>query len=147
MWVNLTSTENSQACSLLGNWVSAGTDFFIFSANPGNGKIEMYWIDGGSEYAISPTPASSYFDSSWHHVAFTRSSGGTGTLFVDGSSIGSTSVAGNPSNANTLHLMGKYLTNRWFTAAKLGSYRVYSADIGSAGVSQNYDAEKAHYGL
>ena len=146
IWVNLTSTQGG-AVSLVGNRVAAGTDFFIIGANETNGKIDMYWIDGASEYFISPTPASSYFDSAWHHVAFTKASDGTGTLYVDGSSVGSTSIAGSPANVYSLSLMGKYLSNRWFTNAKLGSYRVYSADIGSAGITQNYDAEKSHYGL
>ena len=146
IWAKFASTQGN-AVTLVGNRVTAGIDFFGLSVNESNGKIEMAWVDGGSEYTIAPTPPSSYFDGSFHHVAFTKSSGGTGTLYVDGSSIGSTSVAGSPANAYKLNLMGLYLSNRWFTNANLGSYRVYSADIGSAGVTQNYNAEKSHYGL
>lgn len=148
-WINMTSLEGG-ASSFVGNRESAGTNFFIMAANEGNGKLEIYWI-GGGETAISPTPASSYFDSQWHHVVATHNSSTTTLkLFVDKTEVGNGSTSGRsaPSNSNKLSLMGNYLsTSRYWDDALFGSYRVYSSDIGSEGVTQNYDAEKAHYGL
>lgn len=147
-WINMTSLSGG-ASSFVGNRETAGTNFWILAANENNGKIEIYWI-GGGETAISPTPASSYFDSQWHHVVATHdSSTTTMRLYVDKTEVGSASTSGrtSPSSGHNLNLMGKYLSNRYWDDALFGSYRVYSADIGSAGVTQNYDAEKAHYGL
>jgi len=145
-WINMTSLEGG-ACSIVGNRETAGTNFWILAANEGNGKIEIYWI-GGGETAISPTPASSYFDSQWHHVVATHD-GSTMKLYVDKTEVGSASTSGRtaPTNGNNLSLMGRYITNRWWDDALFGSYRLYSSDIGSAGITQNYDAEKSHYGL
>ena len=147
IWAKMTSVAGAGGISLVGNRESAGTDFYIVSANETNGKIETYWIDAANVADISPTPSASYFDGSYHHIVAVNDSA-TLRLYVDTTEIGTFSVSGfgAPSNGNNLSLMGNYLTKYW-DDANMGSYRVYSAALSPSEITQNYNAEKAHYGL
>jgi len=149
VWAEVISVDNGQGISLVGNREAGGGNFFIMAVNEGSDEGEIYWVSN-NESAISPTQ-DPVFDGSFHQFTAVHDyNTDTLYLYIDGAEIGTASTAGNtaPSRGTNpgLDLMGNYLS-RYFDDAKLGTYRAYSAALTQAEVQQNFDADKAHYGL
>lgn len=149
-WFNITSITGVATGIAHNRGGVYSTNYIAMAANGTTGDVSINLINSAAgEYAIAGNNGSSIVDSNWHHVAATYDSGtSTMTLYLDTTSIGTSAVAGTCDRAENLHYMGKFLNSgRYFSNASFGSYRHYSAALSSTEVAQNYNAEKAHYGL
>ncbi|MDM8564109.1 PA14 domain-containing protein [Candidatus Halobeggiatoa sp. HSG11] len=72
-----------------------------------------FW-DGNANMNITGT--TNITDSNWHHVAVTRASGGSMTLYVDGSSNGSANAGtGALTDNSVIHIGANTITNRYYS--------------------------------
>jgi len=96
------SPANSQA--LIGMW-GAGTSQASWLLYYSNGNLYWYTSTNGSTQVASITASSSLSINNWYHIAFVRNSGTT-TIYVNGTSIGSTATVVNLFNANCSLVIG-----------------------------------------
>jgi hypothetical protein len=92
------------------------------------------------------TTAHSLTINNWYQIVGTYD-GATIKLYVNNSLVQSTSYSGTPiSSQGGIRLMRRWdLGNYW--GGRLGVVRIYNADIGAAGVTQNWNAQKSRFGL
>lgn len=150
-WFNITSIVGTASGIMHNRGGIYSNNYITVGANESTGNVEVYVVNSAAgEYFISDNNGGAgWIDGNWHHVAATYDNGtNTMTLYIDASSKGTTSLAGACNRAEGLYYMGKFLrSTRYFSDASFGSYRHYSAALSTTEVLQNFNAEKAHYGL
>ena len=88
-------------------------------------------------------------DSAWHHFVVTRISGTT-YFYRDKVLADSTATtAGNLTSSNVWKIGGPIGTflRYWTSSDRLGLFRIYEKGLDTSEITQNYDANKADYGL
>jgi len=150
-WVNMESIVADSYVGIMHNRTGLfGTDFVeIAMGGADEGDINFALVDTGGDEAAANTPLT--YPNQW--ILLTCANDGstnTMTIFVNGVSVatGDSSAIDNITRSENIHLFGAFLrNNRWIEDGKFGSYRVYSAAHTATEALQNYNAEKAHYGL
>jgi hypothetical protein len=131
-WVNLDSVNNWTRIFDFGTGTS--TNMFLTPKNGANGKIRFAIKNNGSSEQIIDGQ-STLPTGGWHHVAVTLN-GSTGTLYVDGTQVGSnTSMTIKPSDlgATTQNRIGRsQYTSDPYLDGRVDDFRIYNQAL-SAG--------------
>ena len=92
------------------------------------------------------TPSYALTSNNWYQIVGTYD-GSTVKLYVNNSLVRSLSYTGTPiSSQGGIRLMRRWdLADYW--GGKLGIVRIYNADIGTSGISQNWNANKTRFGI
>lgn len=107
-----------------------------------NGKLN-FWDFGGGAFGYSTTAYSNTALSAntWYHVAFVKS-GVNGTYYLNGSSDGTTTAAGNKSySSDASHPMtlGWQADNAYFFGGNLVAWQVYAEALSGSDISALYN--------
>ena len=141
----------------------AGTKTILGKFDPGGGAQDVSYsmrISTANAYAQMGDGAGAYVDSTsytltintWTHIVYVWTNGATKTLqtYINGTSIGSvnhslSSLLNTPANL----YLGSYNNGEYsqYFTGRIGITRLYSAALSSADVLQNYNANRATYGL
>lgn len=148
LWVNISGVAGT-GMQIYGDRTGAfGNNFFVNSYRDdldfGSGIADTQGDEAGAVTNVT-------YDSVW--VLATLANDGT-TQTAEMRSNGVTeatidmSAIDNVNSGRDFVLIGKYInSSRYFTNAKFGSYRKYSKYLTEAETLNNYNADKAHYGL
>ena len=136
---------------------TAGGEPCIVSQELGAGIINFAI---GSLQTTPPTLRAGFFNGAWQtQTAQTLSAGNwyqivgicsntDVTLCINGVAVASAPWSGGPPASSGL---GTYLMHRWDSGdvwgGRLGIVRIYDTDIGAAGVLQNFNADRARFGI
>lgn len=151
VWVNVITTSGTVGdadCGIVHNLTGGNsTDSFSFRARRTTNLATFVRNSGGS--VIFNTNYTGFW-SSWQLATYTYNTS-TGSVLYWGTTQKATSANTGMSSGRdtTMYLAGIFdnNTSNYFTAVKYGSYKVYSETLGLTEITQNYNAEKAHYGL
>jgi len=150
-WVNMQGVSGTNYIGIIHNRSGIYSNNFIEIAMGGadEGDVNFGLSDTSGNEGVANTPST--YPNQWVMLTFVNDgSTNTMTIFVNGVSVatGDSSAVGNVTRGENLSLYGNFLrSNRWIEDAYFGSYRVYSAAHTAAQALQNYEAEKAHFGL
>ena len=149
-WFNITSVASFP--SMIHNRDGLyGDNFVAFGINFAAGELSLTILNtAAGEYNVKGNNGSSVVDSAWHHgCGMYDYSANEMIVYLDGQEVGTrVSPTGASNRAVDLHYMGKFVnSSRYWSNASFGSMRIYSAALSASEVLQNYNAEKAHYGL
>jgi hypothetical protein len=133
-WVRPTSFTNQ------GNIVSK-------SSNPGyrmrfqsNGT---FWMYSNTNTITSP---SAYTINNWFHTVGVFSSTGL-RMYINGSLVQSNGTAFSPSYSASSFIVGGFSSNQELFQGRIANVSVYNRDLSATEVLQNYNAQKARFGL
>jgi hypothetical protein len=97
---------------------------------------------GGSFLSI--VSSASFNDNAWHYFALTAVSGGVMTLYVDGTSVGSTSTARRATAYNSKFVMGTGAdsvgTFAYFLQGYIAGCAIYNTALSSTKITAHYNA-------
>ena len=136
------------ASSIMSQYTTARQ--LMMNLQPSGTKKAYIQFQGTSNYIQALQTGASIFDGNYHHVCVTYENGVEGHLYIDGQSEYQQTVN-----------IGNYQTNRALLAggprdpgtikgwddAYMGLTRVYDRALTGAEILQNYNANKADYGL
>lgn len=135
-WVYFTTLSHASGYQLSGTQES-GAYTYIGIQNGG----AMYYYMGSS---TGGSIATSLVSNTWYNLCQTMSSSGAVTLYVNGTSVYTTSASvGNTATAN--FYVGNINGNHNITG-NMGMILLYTAELTAAQVLQNYNAVKSRYG-
>ena len=118
----------------------SGFVFGYFSVNPTNWKVTKY---GVVDIYIGSIPQ----NTTWHQVVVTYSST-TGTrVYVDGSLSGSNASVVNLRAGNSTFTIGKGESTSYMHNGNIGIFRLYTNVLSASDVTQNFNANRARYGI
>lgn len=133
-WVKIASNPSSGA-SVFANWTGGTTHGMGLGMNTsGQVQFGVYNTSG----TIADIFSSALSTGVWHHVVGTYASGGTLTLYIDGSSVGTNTQAA-PSTATIAYQIGSSGFNDFFPGS-VDEACIYSAVLSSTRVSAHYNA-------
>ena len=150
-WINMQGTSGTSYVGIIHNRSGIYSNNFIEIAMGGadEGDINFALVDTGGNEGSANT--ANTFPSQWVMLSFVNDgTTNTMTVFVNGVSeaTGDSSAIGNVTRAENLSLYGNFLrSNRWIEDAYFGSYRVYNVAHTATEALNNFEAEKAHFGL
>ncbi len=133
-WVNLDTVSNWMRIFDFGSGTS--TYMYLTPQNGSTGKIRFGIRNNGST-AQNIDGTSALATGGWHHVAVTLN-GSTGTLYVDGSAVGSnTSMTIKPSDmgATTQNWIGRSQHSDPYLDGRVDDFRIYNRAISSSEVA------------
>lgn len=138
-WVYL---NNNSQWSRIFDFGTGTTNYMFLTPRGGNNFIRFaIKTTTGSEQIIDGTAVLP--TGGWHHVVITQT-GNTGTLYVDGSSVGNnTSMTYHPSalgNTNQNYIGDSQFTGDPTLAGRVDEFRIYNVAFSSAQVSALYNA-------
>lgn len=151
-WFNTTAFKTGSAGVILGKFNPGGRSQDVsYSIRTNNTGIIYAQMGNGTGSVTNSTNYQTSL-STWAQVVYVWKNVATNSLetFINGSSIGSVSHSfGSLLNASTNLYIGSYNGGeyaQWFNG-RIGIVRLYNAALTSAQVLQNYNADKAKYGL
>lgn len=99
---------------------------------------------GTNNVGIQPANVLSY--NTWYHVAATTI-GSSHTLYLNGSSIGTSTVAGPwPASSETITI-GSAVGIHTYLTGNISITRIYNRGLSSTEILQNYNSQKSRFGL
>ena len=123
-------------------------------ANPSGNRTFGLWYDinrrllwqryGATDPSIYPANVLSY--NTWYYVAATTS-GSSNALYLNGSSIGSSTAAGPWPASNENVTIGSAVGIHTYLTGNISISRIYNRGLSSTEILQNYNAQKSRYGL
>ena len=134
---------NAQPCIVTQQFGGGTINFAIGSLATAAPGLQAGFFNGGwqIETAQNLTPGN------WYQIVGTCN-GTTVSLYINGTLVASLPWSGAPPSSSGL---GTYLMHRWdasdFWGGRLGIVRIYDTDIGATGVLQNFNANRARFGL
>lgn len=145
-WVNPTDIAYTRYMELFRKEVSNGRILFSFQEF---GTILSFGTDttnnGYSEMDINIS--STNYNNQWVHIVATYSSGYK-AIYRNASVIGSTtSITGNLVQGNASYFIGSIGNASEFFYGKYAIFRLYNRALTSTEITQNFNADKARYGL
>jgi hypothetical protein len=131
-----TCTQWWQGTRLVDAEISGGNDDFGTSLC--GGRV-IAGVGGSAD--LSVFSGTGYNNGSWHHVVMTRSATtGVFQLFVDGSSVGSTTAHTRPLTASAILSFGRSQVPDGYFAGTMDEVAVYTTALSGATVTAHYDA-------
>ena len=123
-------------------------------ANPSGNRTFGLWYDisrrllwqryGASDPSIYPANVLNY--NTWYYVAATTSSN-SHALYVNGSSIGTSTASGPWPASNENITIGSAVGIHTYLTGNISISRIYNRGLSSTEILQNYNAQKSRYGL
>jgi hypothetical protein len=154
---SLTSMSNwsVEAWHYYDNTNSGGNPAIVSEIYPGSTGQINYTLGGAISTSLHSafynggwraTPSYTLTSGNWYQIVGTYD-GSTIKLYVNNSLVQSASYTGTPiASQGGIRLMRRWdLADYW--GGKLGIVRIYNADIGTSGISQNWNANKARFGI
>jgi len=154
---SLTSMSNwsVEAWHYYDNTNSGGNPSIVSEIYPGNTNQINYTLGAATTSSLQAafyngawrtTPPYVLTSGNWYQIVGTYD-GSTVKLYVNNSLMASLSYTGTPiSSQGGIRLMRRWdLADYW--GGKLGIVRIYNADIGTSGISQNWNANKTRFGI
>ena len=86
----------------------------------------------------------------WVNIVYTYSgtgAAGSQTVYVNGSSIYSTSAGSGPITANSNAVRIGYDDNNWFWGGRISNAKIYNRALTAAEISQNFNALRGRFGI
>ena len=130
---------------------SSDKGFLISVRTSGQIDIRIYKGVNGASYTMDSN-AGVISSETWYHFAFTCNGLGTGQIYINGSSVTTTITntsytlpSGNSSNELQLGRRATVATE-WLNG-RIAPVQVYSKELSSAEVLQNFNADNERYGL
>jgi hypothetical protein len=132
-------------CIITEAFTGAGINYTLGAINNTGTDLETGWFNGGqwiytgSSYTLTP--------GLWYHIVGTYD-GTYPKLYINGSLVATGTTLGGSAYESG---QGIRLMKRWdnpdFWGGNLSVVRIYDADIGQAGVTYNFTAERGRYGI
>jgi hypothetical protein len=123
-------------------------------ANPSGNRTFGLWYDvnrrllwqryGTNNVGVQPTNVLSY--NTWYHVAATTS-GNSHSVYLNGTSIGSSTVAGPWTASNETITIGSAVGIHTFLTGNISIARIYTRGLSASEILQNFNAQKSRFGL
>lgn len=136
-------TTGSLPCIVTETYIGGFLNYTLGYPN-GSPDFQAGFFNGG--WQVTPTGYTLPTTNAWYQIVGTYD-GTTIKLYVNNTLINSTTYSGAIGSSNA----GIRLMNRWDSAdywgGKLAIVRIYDEDIGAAGVTANWNAYKARFGL
>jgi PKD repeat protein len=153
VWFRTDDTLYDSEVALMSNNEGAGTSGVGSKIYVTNSSFNVRgWSGGNIDVVYADTGNNSIGD--WHHYIYTINDGdgpgaATAKIYVDGVLISSSSnTIGNISSNVSIRAGGSYPNvEKGWNDAYMGLTRVYDRELSAAEVLQNYNANKADYGL
>ena len=135
--------SNAQPCIVTQQFGGGVINFAIGSLATAAPSLQAGFFNGGWQ-----TPAPQTLTAgNWYQIVGTCN-GTTVSLYINGTLVASLPWSGAPPSSSGL---GTYLMHRWdasdFWGGRLGIVRIYDTNIGAAGVTQNFNADRTRFGL
>jgi hypothetical protein len=122
--------------------------------NPSGNRTFGLWYDvnrkllwqryGTNNVGIQPANVLSY--NTWYHVAATTL-GNSHTIYLNGSSIGSSTVAGPWTASNETITIGSAVGIHTYLTGNISIARIYTRGLSASEILQNFNAQKSRFGL
>ena len=136
-------TSGSLPCIITETFTGGSINYTLGYPN-GSPDFQAGFYNGG--WQVTPTGYTLPTADAWYQIVGTYD-GNTIKLYVNDTLINQTSYTGTPQSSAA----GIRLMNRWDSAdywgGKLAIVRIYDGDIGAAGVTANWNANRARFGL
>ena len=123
-------------------------------SNPSGNRTFGLWYDinrrllwqryGATDPSIYPANVLSY--NTWYYVAATTS-GSSNVLYLNGSSIGSSTAAGPWPASNENITIGSAVGIHTFLTGNIAITRIYTRGLSASEILQNFNAQKSRFGL
>jgi hypothetical protein len=156
-----TSTVSTFNMAPSGNWSlegwfktsSSGTNAIAHVGGPGGSQSDvlcLLYIDGGQVGIVTPQATSgnvnirstaTFNNNAWHYAAVTSVSGGAVTVYVDGTSVASSTTARRANGVNSATYLGNQISLYYFNGNTTAT-AVYNTTLSSTRVTAHYDAGK-----
>lgn len=115
-------------------WEGSGLGFYFDIAS-----------GGGSAWYTGPLTFSA---NTWHYLCFTHGSSNVGNFYFDGIAKSTTTAVLNAATVtNNKITIGYGAVNSYYWAGRISNVQIYNRTLTASEISQNYNAQKARFGL
>lgn len=137
------TNSGGSPCIVTETFANGVINYTVGSASAGSPELQAAFFDGGWRATPSGYTLTS---GNWYQIVGTYD-GSTVKLYVNNTLINQTSYTGTPTASGG----GIRLMERWdssdYWGGKLGIVKIYDGDIGQAGVTTSWNANKTRFGL
>lgn len=138
------TNNNGSPCIVTEAYAGGPINYTVGNCTDSSPNLQVGYWDGGS---FHPTPTGTVLTpGQWYQVVGTYN-GTANQLYLNGAFVSSTASTSVPQSGGA----GIRLMRRWdadqYWGGRLAIVRIYSSDIGSSGVVQNYNAARSRFGL
>ncbi len=109
-----------------------------------NGIARIFAYTTGGTRSIS---SGDIADSNWHHVVATHDYDGDTTLYVDGSSRGTSSTSTDSLANNNSWAIGSRESNNNYFDGKIAGVHILNRALSAKEVTQNFNAQRSRFGV
>ncbi len=109
-----------------------------------NGIARIFAYTTGGTRSIS---SGDIADSNWHHVVATHDYDGDTTLYVDGSSRGTSSTSTDSLANNNSWAIGSRESNNNYFDGKIAGVHILNRALSAKEISQNFNAQRSRFGV
>ena len=140
-WVNITSGGD-----IINKYYSGTVNGYRFSVTP-SGVSVYYFINGGNFTSNYDSVSGTISSNVWYYITITVDSSGA-IIYINASSVGTRAWTGTPGAPTTTQelTIGEYPPNGFF-GGKIATSQIYNRTLSVAEITQNYNAQKARFGL
>lgn len=143
-----TGATFSSAPTFVGNFNNITNKLFAIYFDDGANKRPYTFIraSGGDSFVELGT---NVVDNTYHHYVMVRTSTTSQSFYKDGTLLGSSAVSGTSTTSADWWAGGPHpaFPSRYINGGRMGLTRLYTSALSAAQVLQNYNANKADYGL
>ena len=140
-WVNITSGGD-----IINKYYSGTVNGYRFAVTTSG--VSVYYFKDGSNFTINYDAGSGTISANvWYYITITVDSSGA-ILYINASSVGTRAWTGTPGAPTTTQelTIGEYPPNGFF-GGKIATSQIYNRTLSVAEITQNYNAQKARFGL
>jgi hypothetical protein len=142
VWTNITPANYYQAVA---GWRNGGFNFYFLMLNGTPGITTEARFDGNSGSSDIVIDYTSYFNT-WVYVTFVVDSTQS-RLYINGTLVGTASIAGNWTTDNTLFEIGQFYGGDFPLHGYIGGAIAYSRALTQEEVTAEFNRTKTRYGL
>lgn len=138
------TNNNGSPCIVTEAYAGGPINYTVGNCSDSSPNLQVGYWDGGS---FHPTPGGTILTpGQWYQVVGTYD-GTANQLYLNGAFVSSTASASLPQSGGA----GIRLMRRWdadqYWGGRLAIVRIYNTAIGSAGIEQNFNADRGRFGL
>jgi hypothetical protein len=139
-WANQLDANKSSNQGIVGKYGSHPSITLMSD----NGIARIFAYTTGGARSIS---SGDIADSNWHHVVATHDYDGDTTLYVDGSSRGTSSTSTDSLANNNSWAIGSRESNNNYFDGKIAGVHILNRALSAKEVSQNFNAQRSRFGV